>query len=63
MVHHMDVKTAFLNGDLKEEICMELPSGVNNQNKNMVCKFNKSLYGLIRISYGGSPGRSHYAGN
>lgn len=45
LVHHMDVKTAFLNGELKEEIYMKVPEGINNQN-NYVCKLNKALYGL-----------------
>lgn len=45
LVHHMDVKIAFLNGNLKEEIYMKVPEGVNNPN-NQVCKLNKSLYGL-----------------
>lgn len=46
-VHHMDVKTAFLNGDLKEDIYMELPCGLDNEsNKGLICKLNKSLYGL-----------------
>lgn len=44
-VHHMDVKTAFLNGKLDEEIFMEVPKGVDC-NKNYVCKLNKALYGL-----------------
>lgn len=44
-VHHMDVKTAFLNGVLKEEIYMKVPQGVIAQN-NQVCKLNKALYGL-----------------
>ena len=26
-IHHMDVTTAFLNGELKEEICMHQPKG------------------------------------
>lgn len=46
LIHYMDVKTAFLNGKLKEEIYMEVPKGVENKNNNYVCKLNKSLYGL-----------------
>lgn len=42
----MDVKTAFRNGDLKEEIYMELPDGLKTKNPNLVCKLKKSLYGL-----------------
>lgn len=45
MVHHMDVKTAFLNGELKEEIYMKVPEGVKNP-ENKVCKLNKAIYGL-----------------
>lgn len=45
LVHHMDVQTAFLNGNLKEEIYMEVPEGFAC-NKNQVCKLNKALYGL-----------------
>ena len=43
----MDVKTAFLNGDLDEEIYMEQPKGfiVPSQEKK-VCRLVKSLYGL-----------------
>ncbi|KAL6980229.1 dynamin GTPase [Sarracenia purpurea var. burkii] len=46
-VHQMDVKTAFLNGDLNEEIYMEQPEGfaVPGQEKK-VCRLVKSLYGL-----------------
>ena len=46
-IHHMDVKTAFLNGDLDEEIYMEQPKGfiVPGQEKK-VCRLVKSLYGL-----------------
>ena len=45
LIHHMDVKTAFLNGILKEEIYMRVPQGVKC-NANQVCKLNKALYGL-----------------
>ena len=46
-VHQMDVKTAFLNGDLEEEIYMKQPEGfVMPGNEDKVCKLVKSLYGL-----------------
>ena len=46
-IHQMDVKTAFLNGELEEEIYMEQPEGfiVPGKEKKM-CKLVKSLYGL-----------------
>jgi hypothetical protein len=47
MIHQMDVKTAFLNGDLEEEIYMDQPEGfVLLGNEHKVCKLLKSLYGL-----------------
>lgn len=43
----MDVKTDFLYGEVKEEICMEQPEGfVVPGKENKVCKLVKSLYGL-----------------
>nr|KAJ0197979.1 hypothetical protein LSAT_V11C700346810 [Lactuca sativa] len=47
VIHQMDVKTAFLNGDLDEEIYMKQPEGfVMPGNEHKVCKLKKSLYGL-----------------
>ena len=46
-VYQMGVKTAFLNGDLNEEVYMEQPEGfVLKGNENKVCKLGKSLYDL-----------------
>jgi hypothetical protein len=41
----MDVKNAFLHGDLSEEIYMEKPQGFM-QDSSLVCQLKKSLYGL-----------------
>eukprot|EP00253_Pinus_taeda_P008015 PITA_08015 len=45
-VHQMDVKSAFLHGDLHEEIYMEQPIGFIQTDSSLVCQLNKSLYGL-----------------
>jgi hypothetical protein len=47
-----DIQTAFLHGQLEEEIYMEVPEGLSGEKqsksarKSAVCKLNKSLYGL-----------------
>ena len=46
-LEQMDVKTAFLHGDLDKEIYMQQPEGFVVQGKeHMVCKLTRSLYGL-----------------
>jgi hypothetical protein len=46
-VHQMDVKTAFLNGDLDEKVYMEQLEGfIMHRHEKKVCKLVKSLYGL-----------------
>jgi Reverse transcriptase (RNA-dependent DNA polymerase) len=42
----MDVVTAILNGDLKEDILMEQPEGFGAEDSSKVCKLVKSSYGL-----------------
>ena len=42
----MDVKSAFLHGDLQEEIYMEQPPRYVKDNSSLVCLLKKSLYGL-----------------
>lgn len=42
----MDVYSSFLQGDLDEEMYMELPEGFKQPGETKVCKLLKSLYGL-----------------
>jgi hypothetical protein len=48
-LHQMDVKTAFLNGDLEEEVYMKQLEGFDD-NTQKACKLNKSIYGLKQAS-------------
>ena len=46
-IHQMDVKTAFLNEDLNEEIYMEQPEVFSvPRKKGKICRLIRSLYGL-----------------
>jgi len=46
-LHQMDVKTAFLNGNLEENVYMDQSVGFTEEGKeHMVCKLKKSIYGL-----------------
>ena len=50
-IWQMDVKTAFLNGFLKEELyMMQLEGFVDPKGANKVCKLQRSIYGLVQAS-------------
>ncbi|GKC09190.1 retrovirus-related pol polyprotein from transposon TNT 1-94 [Tanacetum coccineum] len=47
IVYHIDVKSAFLNGKLKEEVYVQQPPGFESSEfPNHVCKLDKATYGL-----------------
>jgi hypothetical protein len=46
-VHHMDVKTNFLNGEIEEEVYIEKPKGfMIHDKKSHMCMLKKTLYGI-----------------
>ncbi|CAF0996295.1 unnamed protein product [Brachionus calyciflorus] len=46
-MHHVDISTAFLYGDIDEEIYIDPPEGfTGNLKSNQVLKLNRALYGL-----------------
>ena len=50
-IWQMDVKTAFLNGNLEEEIyMMQLEGVIVKKQEHMVCKLKRSIYGLKQAS-------------
>jgi len=46
LIFQLDVKNAFLYGDLEEEVYMEQSPGYVAQGENMVCKLKKMIYGI-----------------
>jgi hypothetical protein len=46
VLHQMDVSTAFLHGELEEDIYVQQPEGYVEGSDSMVWKLNKALYGL-----------------
>nr|GEV08386.1 retrovirus-related Pol polyprotein from transposon TNT 1-94 [Tanacetum cinerariifolium] len=62
-VYQMDVKSAFLNEKMFEEVYVEQPHGFENSDfPNHVCRLNKALYGLKqarRAWYQANPKESH----
>ena len=50
-IWQIDVKAAFLNGFLEEELYMMQPEGfVNPKGANKMCKLQRSIYGLVQAS-------------
>jgi hypothetical protein len=46
-VHQMDMKTSFLNSEIKEEVYVEQPQGFDiHDRETHVCRLKKDLYGL-----------------
>ncbi|GIL91628.1 hypothetical protein Vretifemale_19249, partial [Volvox reticuliferus] len=45
-IHQLDVSTAFLNGELEEELWMQQPPGYESADPTQACRLKKSIYGL-----------------
>ena len=50
VLHHLDMKFSFLNGELKEEIYLEHSEGFFKLGQEqLVCKLKNTLYGLNKL--------------
>jgi hypothetical protein len=45
-LHQLDIKTAFLNGDIDTEVYLQQPPGFEQPDRSLACLLNKTLYGL-----------------
>jgi hypothetical protein len=45
-IHQLDIKTAFLNGELEEDVWIQQPPGYEQGSSSLACHLHKSLYGL-----------------
>lgn len=43
---HMDVKSAFLNANMEEDIYIEQPQGFSKRSQKLVCKLHETLFDL-----------------
>ena len=50
-IWQIDVKTAFLNGELEEEVYMIQPESFISTDESKVCKLQRSIYGLKLASW------------
>lgn len=49
-INQIDVKTAFLYRDINQLLYVELPKSYYKDQKNLMCKLNRVLYGLKQSS-------------
>ena len=45
-LHQLDIKTAFLQADLEEDVYIQQPMGYNEGDPNLACHLHKAIYGL-----------------
>jgi len=45
-IHHIDINSAFLHGDLDSPVYMQQPPGLSSTNPSLVCRLNKAIYEL-----------------